>query len=104
VYVPPAVVFTQFGESFNRQVPTLAVVAFETCADQLPVCPPLVRVSVTPVLDPEVFQPVRSDSKPWLPTNCCEPGEVTATAAVAVDELPPVSVTVTVTVYVPGWA
>ena len=50
VYVPAVVVFTQFGESFSRQVPTLAVVALETCADQLPVCPPLVRVRVEGLL------------------------------------------------------
>jgi hypothetical protein len=97
------VVFTQFGESFNRQVPTLPVVVLAICADHPPLCPPLTRVRATPVLDPDVFQPVRSVSNPGFPTNCWDPGAATVTGAVAVAELPPVSVTVTVTVYEPTW-
>ncbi len=40
------------------------VLVFASCAAQPPEWPPATRVSVTPVPEPEVFQPVRSLSKP----------------------------------------
>jgi hypothetical protein len=68
VYVPADVDATQFGESLRRQVPFVDA-PFATRADQLPECPPATRVRVTPVPEPEVFQPERSFSKPGLRTK-----------------------------------
>ena len=63
-------------------------------AAQLPLWPPATRLSVMSAPDPEVFQPVRSVSKPGLPTRL----GLTTTCDVFCDAWPAVSVTVTVTV------
>jgi len=66
VYVPDVVVATQFGESLRRQVP-VDVPPFASFPAQPPLRPPATRVSVTPVPDPDVFQPAVSASNPGLP-------------------------------------
>ena len=68
VYTPDDVVATQLGESLRRHV-AFVVPPFVTWAAQPPVCPPATLVSVTPVPEPEVFQPLRLVSKPGLPTK-----------------------------------
>jgi hypothetical protein len=89
--VPGDETFTQLGESLRVQLVALVPV-FVSLADDKPVCPPETRVSGV-VDDPE-FQPERSVSNPELPTRL----PFTTTCAVAVEERPAVSLTVTVTV------
>src|SRR4051812_34637150 len=55
--------FAASGESFSRQV-WFCVDPFVRTPDQLPVWPPALRASVTPVPEPEMFHPEVSASKP----------------------------------------
>src|SRR3954468_1425795 len=90
--VPTAgVSLTQFGASLSVHVPEVPAVA--SFADPVPVWPPSTRTSVTPVLEPDVFQPLVPDSKPGLPTTLA----LTVTGELAAPVCPAVSVTVTVT-------
>jgi hypothetical protein len=83
-------------------VHVLAVVpVFASLAAQPPEWPPATRVNAMPAPEPDVFQPLRSVSKPGLPARLATITCAVA-VAVAVDDRPPVSVTVTVAVYAPG--
>src|SRR5215213_10138418 len=93
VYVPAAVPPTQLGESL-RSVVLAVVPVLANFADQLPEWPPLARVSEMFAPPPEVFQPTRLVSNPELPTRL----RSTVTRLVALEVLPAVSATVTVTV------
>src|SRR5919108_6055059 len=95
--MPATLVATQFGESFSRHV-AAAPLVFDSCADQLPLCPPATRASTTPAPEPETFQPEVSVSNELFLTIPA----LTVTWLVAVLDWPTVSVTVTATVNVPA--
>jgi hypothetical protein len=69
-----------------------------SCAAKPPERPPATLASETPVSPPDVFQPAVFVSNPKFATRFWR----TVTCVVAVDAFPAVSVTVTVTVYVPA--
>src|SRR5215212_11213551 len=94
VYGPAEVLPTQSGESLMAQM-AVVVAPLVSCADQLPLCPPATRASVTAVPEPLVFQRVRSVSKPGLPIRL---GSAVTCAVAGGEVCPAVSLAVTVTV------
>jgi hypothetical protein len=101
VYVPADVGFAQSGESLSVHVlAAVPVFVFVSFAAQFPECPLAMRVREILAPEPDVFHPERSASKPEFSTRLV--AATTTTCLLAVDERPPVSVTVTLTVYVPA--